>query len=95
MTWNYRIIRKTRRISGKQYVDGKSKLIHFYDIHEVFYNKKNQPDSWTKEPVDANGCETIGDMRISLSIMLTDVLKHPVLEIVRGKLKARKEKHND
>lgn len=81
MTWNYRIIRKTKRIKGK--------IIRLYDIHEVYYDKGKL--SWTKEPVTPNGMESLRDLRVSLSMMLADALKHPIMEIHKGKLIGQKE----
>ena len=85
MTWNFRIIRKTRRVKlGKRY-----KIIHNYDMHEVFYNSKGKPTSWTEEPIDANGYESIKEMQETLCRMLADSLAMPPLEIRHGKLKSR------
>lgn len=86
MTWNYRIIRKTKRLSGKLRTDGKSIILRTYDIHEVLYGKDGKPDSWTVMPVSPNGHESLKDLQIELGMMLVDALKHPVLEIVGNKL---------
>lgn len=78
MTWNYRIIRKTQRYHGR--------ATRYYDIHEVFYDKNGKPDSWSEDAVDANSVSTVRELQTSLSRMLCDSLKHPVLEIVgKGK----------
>lgn len=84
--WNYRIIRKTRRIPGSQRTDGKSILIRLYDIHEVYYGKNGKPRSWTRGPISPSGHESAKDLRVALAMMLADTLKHPILEIVGNKL---------
>jgi hypothetical protein len=66
----------------------------FFDLHEVYYDKNGKPYQWTLEPVDANGNETVKDVRIELAMMLTDALKHPVLEIVGKKLVTRGSNDN-
>lgn len=84
MSWNYRIVRKTKRVrlNKKQ-----TRLVRTYDIHEVYYTGKKM--SWTIESVSANGAESIKDLKLSLAMMLADAIKHPVMEIVRGKLVER------
>lgn len=82
MTWNFRVIRKTRRVGRK--------IIHTYDLHEVFYNSKRKPTSWTKDPVDANGYESIKEMQETMCRMLADTFSPP-LEIRGKKLSERKE----
>jgi hypothetical protein len=85
MTWNFRIIRKTRRVKiGKRY-----KIVHSYDLHEVYYNSKGQPTSYTEKPIDANGYKSIKEMQETLVRMLADTLAHPPLELSKGKLKRR------
>jgi hypothetical protein len=64
MAWNNRVIRKT-------YCQGK-KTLHHYGVHEVYYNKKGVPDSWTANPIDLNGFDTIGDLRNSLAQIMRD-----------------------
>lgn len=86
MTWNFRVIRKTRRVKlGKRY-----KIVHSYDMHEVYYNQKGKPTSWTEKPIDANGYENIREMQETLCRMLADSLAMPVLEIRNGRLVERK-----
>jgi hypothetical protein len=63
--------------------------VHSYDLHEVYYNAKGEPTSWTKEPIDANGYENIKEMQGALVRMLADVLEFPPLEVSKGKLKPR------
>lgn len=82
MTWNYRVIRKTL------------KTIHYYNIHEVYYNKAKKITGWTKTPVGADGSESIKDLRLTLSMMLCDSLKFPILEIVGKKKKKLVERKN-
>jgi len=83
MSWNYRAIRKTKRNPIK---DGNPKILHWYDIHEVYYSKKKRkliPDGWTKDPI-LGGFESMEDLECSLARMLLDVLKSPVT-IIKGK----------
>lgn len=84
MTWNNRIIKKTKRnpIKGSNH-----QTLHFYDVHEVFYYKNGKPRMWTKDPI-IGGFDSIKDLRNSLAQMLGDVLQHPVMEAkkVKGKL---------
>lgn len=70
MTWNYRIIYHDK----------------LYSVHEVYYDKKGRPKSWTKTPVDANIMESAKEVQEALLAMLNDVTKYPVLKIVRNKL---------
>lgn len=84
MTWNFRVIRKTRRY--------KNRILHSYDMHEVYYNAKGQPTSWTEKPIDANGYESLKEMQQTLCRMLADSLERPVLEIRNNKLVERKQK---
>jgi len=83
-TWNYRVIRKTKKVKWKK---GVYRTLHLYDVHEVLYDKDGKPDAWTEEPATANGVESLGDLKRSLSMMLCDALKHPVMEIVGKKEK--------
>jgi hypothetical protein len=55
----------------------------------VYYNSKGQPTSWTQEPIDANGYESIKEMQETLCRMLADTLAMQSLEICKGKLKRR------
>lgn len=82
--WNNRVIRKARR-QGKH-------TLHHYDVHEVYYDKKGNPHSWTDKPLDLNGFDTVDDLRNSLAQILRDVLRFPVLEIKNNKLVERKRK---
>ena len=84
MTWNYRVIRKIKTVTLRP---GVVRRNHFYEIHEVYYDEKGKPDKWTEEPVHGTYYESLKDLRIALSMMLCDSLKHPVLEIVGGKKK--------
>jgi hypothetical protein len=82
MTWNYRVIRKTKRVKfGDNY-----KIVHTHDIHEVYYNSKGKPTKWTVEPVSANGYEGVKEMQQVLCTMLKDALEFPVMEIRKNKL---------
>lgn len=83
MTWHYCIIRKTTKYKGK--------TTHHYDIHEVYLDKKGKIETWTADPVDCNGFEEVKTVQIALSMMLTDALRHPVMEIRKGKLIERSE----
>ena len=79
MTWHYVTIRKTRNVKGK--------IVHWYDIHEVF--KHGKEVSWTTEPVYV-GHEFLDDTRNALATMLADSYRFPVVEIRKGKLVSRK-----
>lgn len=88
VSWNYRIIRKQQFVNlGKRRVNTK-----FYDVHEVYYDKKDRPKSWTENPI-IGGFESLQDLRVSLSAMLYDSLRHEVLEISGGKKKRLVQRH--
>ena len=66
MHWNHRIMKRTD-IYGCPY----------YTIHEVYYGKDNQPDTWTEQPVYPVG-NTIEELRDDLERMLEAFAKPPV-----------------
>lgn len=80
MTWNYRLIKTSQKLAGKTY--------HYYAIHEVFYDKKGEPTSWTVDAVDI-GSEDPHEIKDILTTMLIDVHRQPILEVkkVDGKEK--------
>jgi len=85
MSWRYCVIRKTKRVKlGKI-----SKTVHYYDIHEVFFDDNGKIEGWTQDPVDANASETINDLRWALSMMLADSFRTNVYEIKNDKLVLR------
>lgn len=85
MSWNYRIIRRSH-IHEPNTINAYAE--HYYQIHEVYYNKKGKPHSWTKEPVFVQG-ETKKDLKKDLKMQLA-ALKKPVL--IERKKKNGKEK---
>jgi hypothetical protein len=85
MYWNNRVIRKTKRVK----IGKKSRIEHWYEIHEVFYNDKDKPTSWTTDPITPHG-DNLKDLQIGLIQMIGDSIKKPVLEIRNGKLMERK-----
>ena len=65
MSWNYRIL---------QYPDGED---NFFQIHEVYYNDKGEPNSYT-----ANGVTVAGESKESLKWVLEkmeEALDKPIL----------------
>lgn len=83
MSWNYRVIRKKKRLKGL--------LFTYFDVHEVYYDKKGRPSSWTKEPVSANGFESLKELQNSQVMIMADILKYPVLKIIGNRLVQVKE----
>lgn len=80
MVWNYRVVRKTNRLKATK------KVVHFYDLHEVYYSKRGDkyvPDSWTEDAI-LGGFDSVNDLECSLARMLLDVLKSPV-GLIKGK----------
>ena len=74
MTWNYRILkRKTILSTGEE--------VEYYALHEVYYDKKGNPDSYTKEPISfvCDEDETADGIIKSLEMALKDVKNNPVL----------------
>lgn len=72
MTWNNRIIRRTKRY--------KKKTLHFYDVREVHYNKNGKPISWMQDPLNLDGYESIHDLRASIARIVYDVVRTPIME---------------
>lgn len=65
MSWNYRLMAHEHK--GEIY----------FKIHEVFYNKKLKPDSYTSDAVSVGGDDLSG-LIMTLSLM-NDCLTKPVL----------------
>lgn len=64
---------------------GKGKDKYFvFNVHEVFYNKKGQPMSWSEEPIFAQGDNPF-DMFGDLCLM-QKAFYYPPFDIVKGKL---------
>ena len=64
MTWSYRVCKTP---------DG------LYSIREVYYNEKDEPDSWTEAILD--GYEDSKEIYEDLQMMMRDVIRHSVVEI--------------
>ena len=80
MSWNYRIIRRSH-VHKPDTINAWTE--HFYQIHEVYYNKKGKPHSWTVDAV-AIGSETKKDLK-KVFKMQKLALKKPVLIEVKKK----------
>ncbi len=63
--WNYRIIKRTAEESAT------------YGIHEVYYDKKDEAESWTGEPVEPMG-ESLGELREDIFHFMS-AFRYPVL----------------
>jgi hypothetical protein len=68
MSWNYRVIKH----------DEKETV--YYNIHEVYYDKKGKVDGISLENIAPMG-ETKEEVIEDLKIMLNDANKHPVLSM--------------
>ncbi|OHD71510.1 MAG: hypothetical protein A2W19_16005 [Spirochaetes bacterium RBG_16_49_21] len=79
--WDYRVIRKTQN-------DAVS-----YEIHEVYYNDKDEIESWTEEPVSPMG-ETCNELRNDIFYFMS-AFRHPVLNMVQEDKKERLEECED
>jgi hypothetical protein len=55
--WNYRVLRKVH--NGEEY----------FSIHEVFYDKNNNPNACSVEPVSAHG-DTVWELKKDLELMI-------------------------
>lgn len=80
MTWNYRVI--------KRLADNVGEVSAYYRIHEVYYDEKGRPTSWTEnciEPIGDSPKELEEDLRLMLK-----ALREPVLVEENGKLVERK-----
>ena len=73
MSWNYRVIHtESKNFSGE--------IEHRYAIHEVYYNKNNEPEYCTENPVGAIG-ETFGDLKEDL-IRYNQAIEKECLEML-------------
>jgi hypothetical protein len=59
MSWNHRVMKRVE-------FDGDD---DWYQIHEVYYNSKQEPGSWTKEGITPGG-NTLEELRDELTRML-------------------------
>ena len=81
MSWRYCIIRRTKRQNRK--------VLHFYEIREVYFDVKNRIIGWSNAPVELIS-ESVNELRWDLSMMLADSFRMPVFEERKGKLVPRK-----
>ena len=94
MYWNYRIILH----KGVKICWDKNK--NFPDtlaIHEVYYDEKGEPTSWTENPIDISGQENIPDIEHLLDT-IREALNKPILEIDKKTetlKEINKERQND
>ncbi len=79
--WNYRIIRNTTNDAVT------------YEIHEVYYNDRNEIVSWTEDPMCPLG-ESAGELRNDIFYFMS-AFKFPVLNIVREGEKERLREDED
>jgi hypothetical protein len=68
MTWNYRVIE--RNTNGEIY----------QQVHEVYYDKKGKPDSWTVNPCAPFGND-IYDLTKNIENMLEACKKSTLIEV--------------
>ena len=59
MSWNHRVMKHEKADGGDDW----------YQIHEVYYNSKREPDGWTKNGI-APGGSTLEELRDELIRML-------------------------
>lgn len=72
--WEYRVMRRVEGIVTNYFTFG---------IHEVYYNKKGERETWTSERMSPHGI-TIEGLRSDLRRM-SSALKKPVLDYETGK----------
>lgn len=70
MSWNHRLMARVYKLPT-----GKTEI--YFEIHEVYYDKNDKPDSYTTNPVDVSGYSE-KDIRWSLEMMLK-CLNKPIL----------------
>lgn len=75
--WNYRIIRH-----WYTHTNGEEEA--FMQIHECYYDKNNNVNSWTENGVGIGG-ETLEELSEVL-VMYTTAFDKPILELINGKL---------
>lgn len=73
--WNTRIIR--HKIID--YFKDEEAVNYYYGVHEVYYNKKDEPTSWTENPIRLT-FESLEDLWGVLE-HITDATSHTVLEL--------------
>jgi len=82
MSWNYRIVKHDK--ADEIYLQ----------IHEVYYDEKNDIEAYTEDPIHPFG-ETREELISDLKYMLHDTEKYPVLSIMALEEKfAAKKKNN-
>ena len=59
MGWNHRVMKHEKADGGDDW----------YQIHEVYYDSKREPDSWTADGISPGG-NTLEDLRDELIRML-------------------------
>lgn len=77
MSWNYRVVRKQKRNPVK---GGKPQVLHWYDVHEVYYDKKDRVEGWTQDAIFGS-FESVEELQLALISMLNDSIKCPVMEM--------------
>ncbi len=70
MSWNHRILAKEYK-----HLDGTTEI--YFQIHEVYYDKKGTPNGYTENPVHVGG-ESIQDIQWTLKHM-KECMKKPIL----------------
>lgn len=70
MTWNYRAVKNPDH--------------DWFEIREVYYDQKGEPDSWT-EAVEPCG-DTLEELIADLEYMLKDAKTRPPMTLKDGKL---------
>ena len=71
MSWNQRVVHR-------KYIHKDNSIEEWYEIHEVYYDKKSNIDGMTKNPICPMG-HTIEDLKTELQRMI-DCLEKPILE---------------
>lgn len=75
MTWNHRVIRR-------MFPDAAPSDQVQYGIHEVYYDPKRRPPSFTEDPMEVVG-DSIEELRETLAHMLS-CLDKPILDYDTG-----------
>ena len=82
MTWRYAIVRQTKNVAlGK-----KRKIVHWYDVYEVYLNKRGKATSWSADPINLQANETLAGLRFQFSRIIADSYGYPIMEFKGKKL---------
>lgn len=77
MTWNARVMRK------KIFVKALSREVISYGIHEVYYNKNGNVNSWTKDAMTLGNSESLDELK-ALHELWGKAFGKPILDYETG-----------